>query len=90
MSGKKSRNQEPVGPTGGASERDDRLTFDGTVEETLPGTLFRVKCTLGNVVLCALSGKMRMNHIRLLPGDAVRIETSPYDVSRGRVVYRLR
>ena len=87
MSGRKSRSQGPVGSTGEAG-REDRLEFEGIVEEALPGTLFRVKCTLGNTVLCTLAGKMRMNRIRRLPGDPVRIETSPYDVSRGRVVWR--
>ena len=56
--------------------------------EAMPGTLFRVKCSAGNEVLCTLSGKLRMNRIRLIVGDRVRVEVSPYDLSRGRVVWR--
>jgi translation initiation factor IF-1 len=69
-------------------ERDDRLEFNGVIDEALPGTLFKVKCENGMNVLCTLAGKLRMNHIRLLPGDPVKIEVSPYDTSRGRVVWR--
>ncbi len=61
--------------------------MEGTVEEALPGTLFKVNCKT-HVVLCTLSGKLRMNRIRLLVGDHVSVEVSPYDVSRGRVVWR--
>jgi translation initiation factor IF-1 len=68
--------------------RDDRLELEGSIEECLPGTLFRVKCTAGNTVLCTLSGKLRMNRIRILPGDNVTIEVSPYDVTRGRITWR--
>jgi translation initiation factor IF-1 len=69
-------------------ERQDRLELQGVVEEALPGTLFRIRCSTGNVVICTLSGKLRINQIRLLPGDAVTIEVSPYDVSKGRVTWR--
>lgn len=69
-------------------ERTDRLVLEGVVEEALPGTLFRIKCTAGNTVICTLSGKLRINRIRLLPGDNVTIEVSPYDVSKGRVTWR--
>lgn len=69
-------------------ERQDRLVLEGVVEEALPGTLFKVRCTTGNYVICTLSGKLRINRIRLLPGDAVTIEVSPYDVSKGRVTWR--
>lgn len=69
-------------------QRDDKMALDGTIEEALPGTLFKVKTSIGSTVLCTLSGKLRMNHIKLLPGDAVTVEVSPYDVSRGRVVWR--
>ena len=64
------------------------MELEGSVEECLPGTLFRIKCDIGGEALCTLGGKMRINRIRLLPGDRVRIEVSPYDTSRGRVVYR--
>lgn len=68
--------------------RDDRLELSGRIEECLPGTLFRIKCDAGNIVLCTLSGKLRQNRIRLLPGDAVTVEVSPYDLTRGRVMWR--
>jgi translation initiation factor IF-1 len=68
--------------------REDRLEFEGRVEEAMPGTLFRVKTTMGNTVVCTLSGKLRINRIRLLPGDNVTIEVSPYDVTKGRVTWR--
>lgn len=69
-------------------ERDDRIELEGLVEECLPGTLFKVKCSTGNQVLCTLGGKLRLNRIRLLPGDKVKVHVSPYDLSRGRVVWR--
>jgi translation initiation factor IF-1 len=69
-------------------ERQDRLELAGHVEECLPGTLFRVVCDNGHQVLCTLGGRLRLNRIRILPGDNVRVEVSPYDLSRGRVVYR--
>ena len=68
--------------------RDDRLELSGIIEEALPGTLFRVRCDGGLLALCTLSGKLRLNRIRLLPGDQVLIEVSPYDTSKGRVTWR--
>ena len=61
---------------------------DGIVKESLPNTLFRVELEDGMVVLCHLSGKMRMHFIKILPGDKVRIEMTPYDLSKGRIVFR--
>lgn len=61
---------------------------DGEVLENLPNTMFRVKLFDGKVILCTLSGKMRMNYIRILPGDKVRVEMTPYDDTKGRIVYR--
>lgn len=69
-------------------EREDRMELEGVIEEALPGTLFRVRCSNDHVVLATLSGKLRMNKIRLLAGDRVKVEVSPYDLSRGRVVWR--
>jgi len=66
------------------------IEVEGEVVETLPNTLFRVKLPNGRLVLCHLSGKMRLNFIRLMPGDRVRIEMTPYDGTKGRIVYRLR
>lgn len=64
------------------------IEIDGVVRESLPNTLFRVEIPDGTIVLCHLSGKMRMNFIRILPGDRVRIEVTQYDKNKGRIVYR--
>lgn len=61
---------------------------EGSVLEPLPNAMFRVKLDNGHEVLAHISGKMRMNFIRILPGDKVRLEISPYDLSRGRIIYR--
>jgi len=61
---------------------------EGIVKESLPNTLFRVEITNGDTILCHLSGKMRMNFIKILPGDRVRLEMTPYDKAKGRIVYR--
>jgi len=61
---------------------------DGVVKESLPNTLFRVEVQDGIMILCHLSGKMRMHFIKILPGDKVRIEMTPYDVGKGRITYR--
>lgn len=63
---------------------------DGVVKEALPNTLFRVELEDGTVVLCHLSGKMRMNFIKILPGDKVRIEMTPYDQTKGRIIRRFK
>lgn len=67
-----------------------KIEVDGEVVETLPNTLFRVKLPNGRIVLCHLSGKMRLHFIRLMPGDKVKIEMTPYDGTKGRVVYRMK
>ncbi len=61
----------------------------GMVTENLPGTTFRVKLDSGQEILCYLGGKMRMNRIRLTPGDSVQVEVSPYDLTKGRITFRL-
>lgn len=63
---------------------------DGIVKEALPNTLFRVELTDGSIVLCHLSGKMRMNFIKILPGDRVLIEMTPYDQTKGRIIRRFK
>lgn len=63
---------------------------DGIVKEALPNTLFRVELADGTIVLCHLAGKMRLHFIKILPGDKVRIEMTPYDQEKGRIVYRHR
>lgn len=60
----------------------------GTVKESLPNTLFRVELENGDTVICHLSGKMRMHFIKILPGDKVRVEMTPYDKTKGRIIYR--
>lgn len=89
MKNQRKRASSPQGSTTGTQdERADRLELDGVIEEAMPGTLFRVRCGESHVVLCTLSGKLRLNRIRLLVGDKVTIEVSPYDLSRGRVTWR--
>jgi len=72
------------------AKQDDKLMLDGKVVEALPNTNFRVKLDNGYEVLAYLSGKMRKYYIRVLIGDKVRVELSPYDLTRGRIVYRHR
>ena len=70
--------------------KKDAIEVEGTVVEPLPNAMFRVELDNGHKVLTHISGKMRMNYIRILPGDRVLVELSPYDLSRGRIVYRYR
>ena len=71
-------------------QKDDVVQIDGIVKETLPNAMFKVEVEGGHVVLGHVSGKMRMNYIRILPGDRVSMELSPYDLTRGRIVRRHR
>jgi translation initiation factor IF-1 len=64
------------------------LSVEGTVTETLPNAMFRVELEGGHRVLAHISGKMRMHYIKIIPGDRVTVELSPYDLSRGRITYR--
>ena len=66
------------------------IEVEGTVVEPLPNAMFRVELENGHKVLAHISGKMRMHYIRILPGDRVKLELSPYDLTRGRVVYRFK
>lgn len=66
----------------------DFLEVDGVVDELLPSATFRIKLDNGHEILAHLSGKMRINRIRLLPGDRVRVQMTPYDLTKGRVVFR--
>lgn len=70
------------------SKKEDIVKIDGIVKETLPNAMFRVEIEGGHVVLGHVSGKMRMNFIKILPGDKVALELSPYDLTRGRIVRR--
>ncbi len=68
--------------------KEDAIQVEGTVVEALPNAMFRVELENGHKVLAHISGKMRVHYIRILPGDKVIVELSPYDLSRGRIVYR--
>jgi len=68
--------------------KDDTITAEGVVVESLPNAMFRVKLENGHEILAHISGKMRMHFIRILPGDKVTVELSPYDLNKGRIVYR--
>jgi len=70
-------------------QKKDVIVLEGTVAETLPSTTFRVELENGHEVLAHISGKMRVHYIRLLPGDKVLVELSPYDLSKGRITRRL-
>jgi len=69
-------------------KKEDVIRVDGIVKETLPNAMFRVEIEGGHIVLAHVSGKMRMFYIRILPGDKVALELSPYDLTRGRIVLR--
>ena len=68
--------------------KEDTIQMQGEILEMLPNATFRVKLENGHVVLGHISGKMRMHYIRILPGDKVQVELTPYDLSRGRITYR--
>ena len=70
--------------------KDDVIELEGTVVESLPNTSFRVDIGNGHTILAHISGKLRMNFIRILPGDKVTVQMSPYDLTRGRITYRLK
>ena len=70
--------------------KDDVIEIEGTVVETLPNAMFKVELENGHEVLAHVSGKIRMYYIRILPGDKVTVELSPYDLSRGRITYRFK
>lgn len=69
-------------------KKEDAIELEGTVKEPLPNAMFKVELENGHLVLCNISGKIRMNYIRILPGDRVVVELSPYDLTRGRITYR--
>lgn len=70
------------------SNKEDTIEVEGTVLEPLPNAMFRVELDNGHKVLAHISGKMRMHYIKILPGDKVIVELSPYDLNRGRIIYR--
>ena len=90
-SGGPPRDDSPRGISGGRAlpkPKEDAIVLEGTVVEPLPNAMFRVELENGHVVLAHISGKMRMHYIRILPGDKVQVELTPYDLTRGRITYR--
>ncbi len=70
------------------SQKEETIEIEGTILEALPNAMFRVELDNGHKILGHISGKMRMHYIKILPGDKVKVEVSPYDLSRGRIIYR--
>ncbi|MCQ2343093.1 MAG: translation initiation factor IF-1 [Paludibacteraceae bacterium] len=68
--------------------KQDAIEVDGTITEALSNAMFRVQLESGHVIIASISGKMRMHYIRILPGDRVKVEMSPYDLTRGRISFR--
>ena len=68
--------------------KEDVIEVEGTVVDTLPNTTFKVELENGHQILAHISGKLRMNYIKILPGDKVKVELSPYDLNRGRIIWR--
>ncbi|MEK9528875.1 MAG: translation initiation factor IF-1 [Gammaproteobacteria bacterium] len=68
--------------------KEDQIQLSGTVVDTLPNTMFRVELENGHVIMAHISGKMRKNYIRILTGDKVKVELSPYDLTKGRITFR--
>ena len=77
-------------PEGNLPTKEEKIEVEGEVVEALPSTMFRVQLDGGHSVLATISGKMRKHYIRILPGDKVKVELSPYDLTRGRITYRHR
>ena len=72
------------------ASKDEAIEVEGVVKEALPNTMFRVELQNGHVILAHLSGKMRKHYIRIVPGDTVKVELSPYDLDKGRITFRQR
>ncbi|MEW6107973.1 MAG: translation initiation factor IF-1 [Nitrospirota bacterium] len=70
--------------------KEDNIEVQGTIVETLPNAMFRVELENGQIILAYVSGKMRMHFIKILPGDKVTVELSPYDLTKGRITYRFK
>jgi translation initiation factor IF-1 len=70
------------------SNNSEKIELEGIVKEALPNATFKVDIGSGKIVLGTISGKMRMNHIKILPGDKIKIEFSPYDLTKGRIIFR--
>ena len=68
--------------------KEEKIEVEGSIVEALPNAMFRVEIPPGRIILAHISGKMRMHYIKILPGDKVRLELSPYDLTRGRIIFR--
>jgi translation initiation factor IF-1 len=68
--------------------KEEKINVDGVIKEALPNAMFRVEIEGGHIILAHICGKMRMHYIKILPGDKVKVELSPYDLKRGRIVFR--
>jgi translation initiation factor IF-1 len=92
--GRCSRRSRPVpgeiSPKERMATKEEKIEVEGEVTEALPSTMFRVRLEGGHDILATISGKMRKHYIRILPGDKVKVELSPYDLNRGRITYRHR
>jgi translation initiation factor IF-1 len=75
---------------GGIVAKEEAIEVEGIVKEALPNTMFRVELQNGHIILAHLSGKMRKHYIRIVPGDSVKVALSPYDLNRGRIIFRER
>jgi translation initiation factor IF-1 len=84
-----SRASRPA-PAGESMAKDDQIEMEGTVIDTLPNTMFRVRLETGHVITAHISGRMRKNYIRILTGDKVKVEMTPYDLTKGRITYRMK
>ena len=80
----------PVPQQAHRMSKDDQIEMEGTVLETLPNTTFRVKLDNGHVITAHISGRMRKHYIRILTGDKVKVEMTPYDLTKGRITYRMK
>jgi len=80
----------PIHRSGGNVAKEEAIEVEGVVREALPNTMFRVELKAGHVILAHLSGKMRKHYIKIVPGDTVKVALSPYDLTRGRIIYRER
>ena len=68
--------------------KEEAIEVEGLVKEALPNVMFRVELKNGHIILAHMSGRMRQNHIKIVPGDTVKVEMSPYDLTKGRIIYR--
>ena len=82
--------RDPPQPSRHRMSKDDAIELEGTILETLPNTMFRVKLENGHVIIAHISGRMRKNYIRILTGDKVKVEMTPYDLTKGRITYRMK